>query len=106
MRRTICILGLGLLLVAAGLALEDWPAREPFDKRAWSVDSVMILNDATTTTYAMRPPFCVVRGGRITLARHEEPTTPPTVRVDMTIDGEHVIVFARLRDGSGHGPSN
>jgi hypothetical protein len=106
MRRTICVLGLGLLLVAATIALKDPPAREPFDGQTWSVDSVTVLDEATTTTYAVGPPFRVVRGGRVTLARPADGKRLPAVRVDLTVDGEHVIVFAGLSQGSGHGSSH
>ena len=104
-RTPLCWIGLtAIVLVAAAIALKNPPAREPFDEQTWSVDSVMFLDEATPTTYAVGPPFRVMRGGRVTLARPAEGKRLPAVRIDMTIDGEHVIVFARLRQGNGNGP--
>jgi hypothetical protein len=74
--------------------------REPFGGAGWEVESVMIVG-ACPTTYNLDPPFRVLRGGRVTLDRRAEDPTLPVVRVDLTIDGEHVVVFARLRQPAG-----
>jgi hypothetical protein len=93
------VLGLAVVaFVAAYTFLLPTPAtREPFDVRSWAVDSVMLLDEATTTTCVLAPPFRVVRGSRVTMSRLDEEPTLPVVRVDLTIDGEHVMIYARRR---------
>jgi hypothetical protein len=62
----------------------------------WEIESVMLLDGAAVQTYRLRPPFRVIRGGRVVLDRRgEERPTLPIVRLDLTIDGEPVTVFAR-----------
>ncbi len=85
----------------AGLILARGP-REPFDGAGWDVESVMVMNPGPTV-YRLDPPFRVLRGGRVTLRRAEEATRLPVVRIDLTIDGEHVVVFCRLRPPAAAG---
>jgi len=71
--------------------------REPFADRAWEVEAVTVL-DPNPTTYKLDRPFRVLRGGEVTYSRREETAPLPVVRVDLTIDGEHVVVFTRRRE--------
>ena len=71
--------------------------REPFAEGRWEVESVMVLDPATTTTYKLGPPIRVIRDGDVTFRREGEAGRPPVVRVDLTIDGEHVVMFTRVR---------
>ena len=90
------LLCLTAVAMTAGYVLLAPAAREPFDGRGWAVESVMVM-DPNTTTYVLDPPFRVLRAGRVTLTRPDDVATLPVVRVDLTIDGEHVVVFARPR---------
>ncbi len=96
---TRCLFGLAALaIVATGTFLIPGPpAGESLDDRSWAVESVMLLSESTTATYHLDPPLRVVRGGRVTFSRPTEGPALPVVRVDLTIDGEHVMVFAPLR---------
>jgi hypothetical protein len=88
----LTVAGLAVYLLLAPAAAP----REPFGDAGWEVESVMVL-DANATKFALEPPFRVLRGGRVTLSRPEESRTLPVVRVDLNIDDEHIIVFARVR---------
>jgi hypothetical protein len=90
------LLCLTAVAAMAGYVLLAPAAREPFDGRAWAVESVMVL-DPNPTTYRLAEPFRVLRDGRVTVRQSEAEAPLPVVRVDLTIDGEHVVVFARLR---------
>jgi hypothetical protein len=95
LRQVVCLAVVAA--AAAGLALAR-AAREPFDGPEWTVESVMVFEESgATATRRLRPPFRVLRDGRVTLHRPDENPTLPVVRVDLTIAGEPVIVFARLR---------
>jgi hypothetical protein len=89
-------IGLIAAAVMAGYLAVAGP-REPFADGACEVESVMVM-DPNPTTYRLDPPFRVLRGGRVTLARQEATTPMPVVRVDLTIDGEHVVVYTRRRE--------
>jgi hypothetical protein len=80
--------------VMAGYAVVGRP-HEPFGDGDCAVDAVMVLNP-NPTTYQLDPPFRVLRDGGVTLSRPDGGTAP-AVRVDLRINGEHVIVFARPR---------
>jgi len=86
----VAVVGVGTVLMPAP------PPAEPFDERSWAADSVMLLRETATTILTLDPTVRVVRGGRVTLARPAEGPTWPVVRVDLTIDGEHVMVFAPI----------
>jgi hypothetical protein len=105
-RGAACLAAVGLmaayLIVAPSLA-----PRGPFAGPEWEIDSVMVM-DPYPATYALSPPFRVVRGERVTVDRRDAERTLPVIRVDLTIDGEHVLVFARLRQPispGGHRPA-
>jgi hypothetical protein len=93
-------LGLGGIAVVGTYALlASVPSPpEPFANCGWKVESVMLLDPATTTTYALAPPFRVIRDGRVTVARRDEISSGRVVRVDLTIEGEPVILFTRIRE--------
>ena len=87
---------LAAVAVIAGYVALAAP-REPFADRGWEVEAVTVL-DPNATTYKLEPPFRVLRGGRVTVLRQEEAALLPVVRVDLTIDGEHVVIFTRRRE--------
>jgi hypothetical protein len=89
-------IGLAALAVVAGYVSFAAP-REPFAGPECEVEAVMVM-DPNPTTYKLDAPFRVLRGGRVTLTRHEETATLPVVRVDLNIDGEHVVIFTRRRE--------
>ncbi|HEY1376372.1 MAG TPA: hypothetical protein VGF55_06235 [Gemmataceae bacterium] len=92
------VVGLAVIAAAAAGLVLARSAREPFDGSEWSVESVMVLDEGgPAAVHRLRPPFRVLRDGRLTLCRPDENPTVPVVRVDLTIDGEPVVVFARLR---------
>ena len=92
-------LGLAAAPVVAYLALGRAPPPwEPFDGEGWVVESVMLIDPHGAATYALQPPCRVVRGDRTTLSRSERDATMPVMRMDFVIRGEHVTVFARLRE--------
>jgi hypothetical protein len=94
LRQVAC---LSVVAAAACVVLAHAPP-EPFGGAGWTVEAVMVL-DPNPTTYRLDPPFRVLRGGAVTFRRDEEAATLPVVRVDLTVDGEHVVVFTRLRPG-------
>jgi hypothetical protein len=73
------------------------PPREPFGDRRWQVDSVMVM-DPNVTQYKLDEPYKVFRDGRVTFSRQEETAPLPVLRLDLTIDGEHVVIFTRGRE--------
>jgi hypothetical protein len=87
---------LAAVAVMAGYVALAAP-REPVADRGFEVEAVTVL-DPNATTYKLEPPFRVLRGGRVTEHRHEEAAPLPVVRVDLIIDGEHVVVFTRRRE--------
>jgi hypothetical protein len=93
---------LATVLAAAYLAVRPAPPREPFAGEGWGegweVESVMLVRTDGSTTYSLEQPYRVVRGGRVVLNRPERNPTLPIMRVNLIIDGEHVTVFARLRE--------
>ena len=66
--------------------------------KASTLGELMLLDEATTTTHVLDRPFRVIRDGRVTLAQPFEGPPRPVVRVDLTIDGEPVTVFSRIRE--------
>jgi hypothetical protein len=88
-----------ITFLAAGMYVVPGPSqREPFDEGRWSLESVMLINEATTSTYVLDPPFRVIRSGQATVSRRDESVRRPVVRVDLTVDGEPVTVYSRLRE--------
>jgi hypothetical protein len=71
--------------------------REPFGDGRWQVESVMVLEEATTTKYKLDAPYRVIRDGGTTFQRDDGPPRTPVIRVDLTVDGEHVVMFTHLR---------
>lgn len=96
LRWIVCLIPVAVVAGYVALAPVVTP-REPFADRGWSVDSVMVL-DPNVTHYKLAEPFRVFREGRLTLVRPNEDATTPVVRLDLTIDGEHVTVFTRRRE--------
>jgi hypothetical protein len=70
---------------------------EPFAGN-WTIDSVMVVDPATTTTYMLAPPCRVIRDGRVTLSRPNKFPVDRVIRMDLTIDGECVTLFTQLRE--------
>jgi hypothetical protein len=67
---------------------------------------VIVLDNPSAAVYRLRPPFRVIRGGRVVLDRPDEgERTLPVIRLDLTIDGEPVIVFARTADSAPGKPA-
>ena len=83
------------VLVMAGYVVR--PSHEPFGDRRCEVDSVTVI-DPNVTQYRLDEPFKVLRDGQVTFRREEDTAPLPVVRVDLTIDGEHVIIFTRRRE--------
>lgn len=54
----------------------------------------MIL-DPNATVYRLERPYRVIREGEVTVTNDDEAISFPVVRLDLNIDGEHVVVFAR-----------
>jgi hypothetical protein len=96
--RWICGSATFAAMVAAAILMPTPPPPEPFDEGRWTVDSVMLLDEPIVATYAMTPPFRVVRGGRVTLSRDAGAPALPAMRVDLTIDGEHITLFSRVQN--------
>lgn len=71
--------------------------REPFADRRCEVESILVI-DPNVTQYRLDEPFKVLRDGQVTFKREEDAAPLPVVRVDLTIDGEHVIIFTRRRE--------
>jgi hypothetical protein len=71
---------------------------EPFAGPKWRVESVMILDPTTTTTYNLAPPYLVIQDGRVTLAQRDEETSGRAARIDLSIEGEHVTLYTRFRN--------
>jgi hypothetical protein len=94
------LLGLAAVaVVAAYTLLAPVPSPpEPFTTGEWRVESVMVLDPATTTMYNLAPPFRVIRDGHVTLARRDEATAERAVRIDLLIEGEPVTIYTRLRN--------
>ena len=90
-----CVLCLTVVAGMAGYVVLAAP-REPFAD-GWEVEAVMVM-DPNPTTYKLDAPYRVLRGGRVTYSRPEETAPLPVVRVDLNVDGEHVVVFTRRRD--------
>ena len=93
MRLLVCLAPIAVMAGYVALAAP----KEPFAERDWEVEAVMVM-DSSPTTYKLDAPFRVLRGGRVTYSRAEETTPLPVVRVDLNIDGEHIVVFTRRRE--------
>jgi hypothetical protein len=91
----LCLSAVAIMSAYVAIAPVPTP-REPLDGAGWEVQSVMVLSDPGVRTYRLRPPYRVIRGGRVALVGGgaDEPTGP-VIRLDLTIAGEPVIVFAR-----------
>jgi hypothetical protein len=94
------LLGLAAVAVVAAYAfLAPIPSPPgPFATPDWRIESVMVLDPTTTTTYNLAPPFRVIQDGRVTLARRDDETSGRAVRIDLSIEGEPVTIYSRLRD--------
>lgn len=93
---------LGLTVVAVVTIYASFapvpPSPDPFAHGGWKVESVMLLDPATTTTYALAEPFRVIRDGNVTVTRPLDTRADRVIRVDLTIEGESVILYTRLRE--------
>jgi hypothetical protein len=95
-----------MAFLAGFLALGATRAPEnPLDAARCRIESVTALNGPVSELYRLRPPFRVVRDGRAVLDRldAEEPRWP-VIRIDLTVTGERVIVFARTTAAPAHTP--
>ena len=95
--RWICGLATLAILAVAPILMPSQPPPEPLDERRWTVESVMLLDEPACASYVLNPPFRVIRDGRVTLSRTEAPSPLPALRVDFTVDGQHVTLFSRVR---------
>jgi hypothetical protein len=94
----LLVLVVAIPLTTFAMLTPEQRSSEPFAHDEWKVESVMLLDQATTTTYSFASPFRVIRDGSVTLARrHETPVDRP-VRIDLTIDGRPVTIYTRLSD--------
>jgi hypothetical protein len=90
------LVSLSVAGVAAGCFVLG-SSREPFVDHRWEIEAVTVM-DPNPTTYRLEQPFRVLRRGQVTFSHHEDPARLPVVRLDMNIDGEHVVVFARRQE--------
>jgi hypothetical protein len=101
------LLGAGLALATTGSGRGVAP-EVPLPGAGWEVESVMVLDPQSPTTYALAPPFRVTRDGG--LVCHREVTSsevgshPILLRVDLAVRGQHVTLFARAKVGPVDAP--
>lgn len=93
------LFGLAAVAVVAAYAfLAPASSPEPFAGPEWRVESVTILDPATTTTYNLAPPFRVIQDGRVTLAQRDDETSGRAVRIDLVVEGEPITIYTRFRN--------
>jgi hypothetical protein len=85
------------LIAAYAFLAPPLTPREPFDDAGCELESVMVIG-SNTMTYALEPPYRVLRNGQVTVNRPNESPSASVVRMDLSIGGDHVVIFARPRE--------
>src|SRR5262245_61403479 len=69
---------------------------DPLDEVETKFESVIVLDGPVVKVYRLRPPFRLIRGGGVVLNRRDvDVSDGPIVRIDLTVAGEPLTVFAR-----------